>query len=552
MITYMADFETTADSDEETRVWLWSIANVDTLITEQGTDIDSFFKRISKKSCTCYFHNLKFDGEFIIYYLFHQGYKHTFNKKLEKGEFKTLISDMGLFYTMTVKTYKGTQIRFIDSLKKIPLAVADMPKAFGIPLEKLDIDYNAARDNGHEPTQAELEYVRNDVLIPSYALRYMQIHGMQKMTTASNALNDYKNILTQKEFDKMYPQLDLLVDVDCRKAYKGGWTYCNPKWQAQDVGEGLVYDVNSMYPWAMKYCSLPYGIPIHYQGRYEYDKVFQLYIQSLSCRFKLKPGKYPSIQIKGSIMFNSRDYIEECMDEPALLTLTSVDLELLYENYYVYDEEWHGGYKFRSINGAFDEYIDKWYDSKVNAKIEGNKALEYIAKLMLNSLYGKFGSNPRRRSKYPYLDPEKDIVRYAYGEEEIGTGGYVPVAAFITSYCRDKIIRAANDCGDRFMYADTDSIHILGTDPPLIDIDDKRLGAFKREGHFTRAHYLRPKCYIEEMDEELVKKCAGLPKSAREWFGFDTIKPQESFDGKLRPKHVPGGIRLVETKFTIK
>ena len=34
--------------------------------------------------------------------------------------------------------------------------------------------------------------------------------------------------------------------------------------------------------------------------------------------------------------------------------------------------------------------------------------------------------------------------------------------------------------GERIIYGDTDSLHIIGTEPVNIDIDDYRLGAFKQ------------------------------------------------------------------------
>ena len=38
----------------------------------------------------------------------------------------------------------------MDSLKIIPLPIAAIPKAFGLPISKLDLDYAAPREIGHE------------------------------------------------------------------------------------------------------------------------------------------------------------------------------------------------------------------------------------------------------------------------------------------------------------------------------------------------------------------------------------------------------------------
>lgn len=550
-IVYGADFETVVNTDR-TRVWLWGLENFDSNIFEYGEDIDSFMERISDISCTVYFHNLKFDIQFILYWLFKNGFKHITDKRLREGTFNTLISDMGLFYTCEVMFKHGVKVKFIDSYKLIPISIDAFTKAFGLNIEKLSIDYKAVQELDHKATKEEIEYVRHDVHIMVLGIKAMHDNGLTKMTAASNALGNYKALMSKRIFETKFPPLKLCEDADLRLSYKGGWTYLNPKYKDILVGEGLVYDVNSMYPWAMKYCMLPYGPPVYYKGQYKEDKTYPLYIQSLSCRFKLKQGKYPSIQLKGNMRFRDTEYITEAVEDQEILTLTNVDLELLFENYDVWDIEWNCGYMFRGSTGMFNDYIDYWYGVKQESKKNGNDAMYYIAKLMLNSLYGKFGGNPRKRSKYPYYNKEKDIVSYELGLEEITDGGYLPVASFITSYARDRIIRAANACGERFIYADTDSIHIIGTEIPDIDIDDFRLGAFKCESHFTEAKFHRSKCYIESINGNLDKKCAGLPKKARELFGFSTMEKGQEFFGKLVPINTPGGVVLVERKFTIK
>ena len=69
---FTADFETTTD-EKDCRVWAWAvceIGNYDNIM--YGNDIESFIKFCSQReNYTLYFHNLKFDGEYIIYYLFY-------------------------------------------------------------------------------------------------------------------------------------------------------------------------------------------------------------------------------------------------------------------------------------------------------------------------------------------------------------------------------------------------------------------------------------------------------------------------------------------------
>lgn len=71
MANYTADFETATWIPTETWVWAYAICNIDNPSDfTYGLSIDDFMRWCeSEKNPTLYFHNLKFDGEFIIYWL---------------------------------------------------------------------------------------------------------------------------------------------------------------------------------------------------------------------------------------------------------------------------------------------------------------------------------------------------------------------------------------------------------------------------------------------------------------------------------------------------
>lgn len=88
-----------------------------------------------------------------------------------------------------------------------------------------------------------------------------------------------------------------------------------------------------MYPAKMKNEKLPFGDPIFFNGKYEEDKLYPLYIQTISCIFELKPNKIPTLQIKNNPSFLPNEYIKSSDGDIVTLTLTSVDLELFFEHY---------------------------------------------------------------------------------------------------------------------------------------------------------------------------------------------------------------------------
>lgn len=587
----VGDFETTTTPDD-VRVWAACAVDIETLETVHiGNSIEGFMDWLYGKNTVCYFHNLKFDGEFILHYLLTHGYKIT--DRPREGCFETLITDTGVFYTITVYykklNKKWLKTTFYDSMKKLPFKVATIAKAFNLGYNKLSIDYDAPRPVGHELTKEERDYVVVDCRIVAEALQIQFSQGLKKMTNASDAMNDFKARISRRYFESLFPVFPVPLDADIRRAYKGGFVYLNPKYRNARVPEGITLDVNSLYPSVMYNELLPYGYPIYFEGEPDPDENFPLYIVRVHAWFKLKPGHIPCIQLKNNRAFVETEYLTSSNNEIVPMTLTSVDLALIQEHYDFVVDCWECGWRFKGKRGIFKDYIDYWGHIKETT----TGALRQLAKLQLNSLYGKFATNPKAAKKVQYLDAD-GIVRhepldaerakkYGLEEPELRDPVYTAMGAFITAYARDKTIRAAQTVYDRFIYADTDSLHLTGYDiPEGLDIHPTRLGAWKHEGRFTDSKYIRAKTYMETMHE--VKKdtlreyctlmqdpftawmyrepdgihagitkvtCAGMPDNCKKLVNYDNFAPGQIFPGKLVPRRYPGGIVLTDTNFTI-
>lgn len=595
MATYVADFETTTNP-EDCRVWAYGICEVGNKDNiEIGTNIDDFMKWCMNqdKNPLVYFHNLKFDGQFIMHWLFHNGYIHTGEDEDKRSmSFNTLISDKGLYYAIEViferKGKRVKKVVFQDSLKLIPLSVEDIAKSFKLDMLKLEMDYD--RHNNLPPnsplTEHEKEYLIHDIQIVCHAIEYFYSQGLNKMTIGACALNEYKTIVTKKTFNKCFPVPKYHEDV--KQSYRGGFTYLNPKFEGKTIGNGIVLDVNSLYPSVMYNRYLPFGTPIFFKGEYKKDELYPLYTQMFRCQFKLKKGKIPTIQIKHGSLFRPNEYLTTSGEHEITLCLNSVDLELFFEQYDVYNIEYLSGWKFKATKGLFTEYIDKWSQNKINAKKDGNHGLYLLSKLFLNSLYGKFGTDTKIKSKIPYLG-EDDVIHFHDSEVKYRDGVYVALASFITSYARLITISAAQTITDnynsgkskiQFVYADTDSLHCVSEDfslPEGLDIDSTKLGAWDFEMKFSKGKYLRQKCYIENeiIDEEEYEKgktsktsylynkdnkgfykmkitIAGMPKGCYPYVTFKNFKIGASYKGKKQPKIVRGGVVLGDIDFTIK
>ena len=175
----MGDFETTTKLDD-CRVWASCLVDIESGDTVYlGNNIEGMFDYLENKNTVVYFHNLKFDGEFILSYLLSHGYKYTDSKK--DKTFDTLITDGGLFYSITVifKRHKKKyqKVVFYDSLKKLPFKAEVIAKAFDLPDRKLKIDYRADREVNHQLTKEEVDYITADCRIVAAALKIQMEKG---------------------------------------------------------------------------------------------------------------------------------------------------------------------------------------------------------------------------------------------------------------------------------------------------------------------------------------------------------------------------------------
>lgn len=625
---FVGDFETTVfDGQDFTEVWASALVELGTEDVYICSSIDEQWDYIKKLNCSCriYYHNLKFDGEFWLYYFIHKcGYKQAYHrdengkvefkrrKELKSGEFIYSISSMGQWYSLIIK-YGKNIIEFRDSLKLLPFSVKRIGESFKTKHKKLDMEYKGFRYAGCTITTEERKYIANDVLVVKEALEIMFEEGHDKLTIGSCCLSEYKEIIGKYQFEDWFPQLSDVQDDFIRNAYKGGWCYVVHGKENKVYNAGVTLDVNSLYPSVMHSQSgsrYPVGHPHFFMERipekcWNDDIYFFIHLKT---RFYLKKNKLPFIQVKNNLMYRGNECLEtsDIYDRktgqyyrynkdgtgnivPAIveLTLTKTDYILMLEHYDLEDTEIIDGCWFNTEIGIFDEYIDKYKEIKVKS----TGALRELAKLFLNNLYGKMATGRISSFKIAY-ENEDGALSYDIIPEMEKKPVYIPVGAAITSYARNFTIRTAqkNYYGKKkagFIYADTDSIHC---DLPIEKIKGVTLHptdfcCWKHETDWDKAIFARQKTYIEHVIREDCKdvepyyniKCAGMPQKCKdllvssftqeydpEKLNEDELyfvqKPRTMKDfkvglrvpGKLMPKHIAGGVLLVDTTYEMR
>lgn len=611
--TYWAcDFETTVWGEElekekgkkqdYTEVWSGAdVALYDTSETVTIThSIQEFLNRFInlKGNHVLYFHNLSFDGSFIIDHLLRTGWEwvHCKDKDMPAKTFQTCISDMGSWYWIKIRRRKDI-LEIRNSLKLMPSSLKAIGDSFGTKHKKLEMEYTGERYAGCNITDEELLYIKNDVLVLKEALEMMFDEEHNKLTIGSCCLDEFKKGYNAKELEQFFPdERESLLNKELtgheniweyvHRAYHGGWCYVNPRYRGVTVGVGQVYDVNSLYPSMMHSISgnvYPFG-----HGKYEKgtpsDKLLKatnkFYCIRFSCRFHVKDNAFPWVHIRNNPIYKSNEnlyttdvrcagkYYRYYKDIDGIVhdtvqefVMAKPDWELFNETYDIYDLRIYDYVWFWAKKGFFDEYIDKYATIKKTSK--GFK--RQLSKLFLNNLYGKFAMSDNSSYKEPYLNENGDI-KFRLHEEHDKKVGYIPIGCAITSYAMCFTIRHALANYERFCYADTDSIHILDTRAPELVIENSvDFCCWKCESTFDIAYYERQKTYVEHIIEEnhipcepyLDIKACGMSKNAKQRFvkgGYDISSLSSGLclkECNLKAERIKGGIILRNKDFRI-
>jgi len=332
--------------------------------------------------------------------------------------------------------------------------------------------------------------------------------GELKFTLASTAMDLFKRKYLTQEFVTPFPSRNDYA----RHAYYGGRVEAFKFGTSHNVN---IYDINSLYPYVMLANVFPN--PNHLIGPIENDNPQLIY-------------DYEGIsEVIIDIPFTHI---------PTLPYRTTDKLYFPYGNrraFYTHVELRYAlqhGAKLRQVFSTlystetcqpFTNYVTDLYALRQSYK-QSNDAREYVVKILLNSLYGKFG----QRSEGG-LQELRSIIWWLNGNQGVECefreidgkvwvlldkqmniqADYINTlwASYITSYARLELLKYMLQCGTDIIYADTDSIFTSGTFPT-----SKELGALKLEYSNVSVEIYGPKAYLI-LDHEflLAEKCKGVP-----------------------------------------
>lgn len=559
---YCADFETTSlhqyEKEGETRVYLYKIVSLDNSISNIGISINEFFNFINKldKYSIIYFHNLSFDGEFILWEFMRRGYVDIGDDELPttKSKFiKSIITDTSSIFMISFINDNNKLIEFRCSYKIFPNSIKKIGEFVGLDKLNETHDYNEIKNYNslEELTNEELMYINNDVEILRRLILYLDSINMLNISMSTNAYKSWKK-------DKYFFARDCLIKSDndivnnyINKSYKGGITTISNRYKGVLINNCISFDVNSLYPSVMYDNSMPYGEGIYYKDykKCHYPKkIIGIYIESVHIMEGMQPFIPTTSGFSYDLSYTYSDTIEE-----KFVYLWEDEFKL-FKDWYIGKYEIIGCVGFKQKFNIFNKYIDYWIDIKM--KSPNDSPQRQFAKLQLNSLYGKFGMNDCRYSKKAIGIKDNQII---YKTDESHTFYYYrPIASYITSMARCKLINAIALLQDRFIYCDTDSIYLKGYEiPKNLPIDDKKLGYWKFEHYYNHFKGLKAKCYLKDYTDKegniiYDSSIAGLPKECRNGITYENFKNGLELKGVKKCKcKVKGGIVIGSTDFKI-
>lgn len=373
----------------------------------------------------------------------------------------------------------------------------------GVTVDFLDVR-NITRDDGLNVSRETFGGM-NDLETTWNIAQECAALNLRGTTIASMAMTDYIDG-DYAGFRRHFPPLTKEDYHRMRPAYYGAIVYSKPG-EYQDCRS---WDVNSLYPSIMRDAPMPTGSPIWYDGEYRHDDDYPLHIDVISFDARLKRKKTATLTNILPVWGYEGERLDSTLGV-VTMPVTDVDWETLTENYDTHVWEHVGGWKFRKSHGLYYNYVDKWFRVKQTEIGERRQ----MAKLLLNSLVGKFGASLYR----PLLHPKPSVdggVDFAVDKPESANSlAWLPTAAYVNAYGRQILSRAMNANTDRVLYADTDGMILEGPDAPIgIEADDQKLGAWKNDHTYKKLRILSNRKYCGvETGGDTVMRLSGVHRT---------------------------------------
>lgn len=513
----------------------------------------------------CYVHNLSYEFQFI-------------RKRLKW---------LNVFSTDTRKPIKALcdfGIEFRDSyiLSGYSLeTVGNNLQKYKVKKLVGNLDYNKIRTPETELDEKEISYCVNDVLVVmAYIQEYIEqmnnnitlipltqtglvrkfcrkncYYGFSKdKTIKQQTYYDYRNLMETLTINSI-DEYKLL-----KRAFQGGFTHANSLHVKQVEQNVSSYDFTSSYPYVMLSEKFPMGkgFIVKDLTKEKFNKLNKQFLMVFDVKMiGVSPKVNADNPISISRCYHIKNYTVNngrvVFADEIGLSCTNIDLEIYLAFYDIEHLEVTNCYCYAKgyLPKNFILSILKVYNDKTKLKGVKGKEKEYLhSKELLNSMYGM-----------SVTDIIQDLITYddinEWGEEiqdkqelldkynnKKDRFLFYPWGIFVTAYARKNLFSGILECGNDYIYSDTDSIKILNrekhekyfteynnrvveklkkmcitynidfglTHPKTIKGTEKQIGVWDYEGDYSYFKTLGAKRYIYFDNDGLHVTIAGVSK----------------------------------------
>ena len=434
---------------------------------------------------------------------------HRRRRSAPADEYQTEASPLG---TICIVESPPTVIRaecprgrllIVDSLNYVRAPLADLGQSVG--LEKL------AMPRPGESADAWERYCRRDVdILREWFCRLVrwwrsQRMGMFRWTAPSCAMACFRHRNPVEQIDNDRPQD--VIELE-REAYYAGEVRVNRIGEID--GPLTMLDVDSLFPHVMAREQYPTNLSHASDERVTNEAPPDHLIPRCIARVQLDSPLWDwPVRIAGRTV-QARGRFTTALCGPELVRAWRLGLIERWGRWVAYD-----------MDAIFAEHIRRLHSHKLEAERDGNAASRMFCKLLMNSLYGKFGQMTPGWEHRPDIPPLADYgkgvwldrgagksrqLRYIAGQTFCETdrvdhpSSFAAIAAFVTAYAREEMHRHRQIAGPHNVYYQgVDSLLVNAAGRAMLErhgrVAGGEIGRFRVKREVARAEIRGPQWY---------------------------------------------------------
>lgn len=421
-------------------------------------------------------------------------------------------------FILGLRDKRGGRFIFVDTLNWFRCPLADLGDSVGLP--KLEIPPNTATARAWEI------YCERDCEIVEKAftslIDYVDENdlGMFRYTAPAQSMAAFRH-------DRMPHKITLHDEMGIKKMERASYFGGDVRMFYSGRYEGPLFqvDVNGLYPFVMRKNHFPVKLIDWNQDGQQSITLPMSSGDYCIAEVDLDCRKVPNRIKDGKQNVHCLGRFRTTLAGPELKAAIERDDVISIRNWACYD-----------VAPIFTQFVDDFSALRTKYRENGNKVFEMLTKLMLNSLYGKFGQQSFKWKQVFDVEPwenwstwpvhdlttnkfvlYRSIGPYVFQSQERGEhpNSFVAIASFVTAYAREYMRYLRELCGYRqVLYQGSDSLVItpeaMGRLESAELIHPTELGKLKILNSCDESWFRGPNNYQIGDDETI----AGLKASA--------------------------------------